>query len=110
MNTSARRVLIVRDDDTPLLVEKREDDVIDVTLDYSRYLANGDSIVTSSWETDGGPVAIADTPAASIADNDHDVTVWLSGGSANSCTTFTNRVTTTAGRSYSAEVLVDVPC
>ena len=67
--------------------------VLDFSIDWSGWLASGDSISTSTWSVatgitdDGGSTNVAGV-----------TTVWLSGGTAGSAYDVTNTIVTADGR------------
>lgn len=68
------------------------DATLDYTVDWSAWLADDETISESAWVVPTGLTAGVDS---------HDDTtawVWISGGTADTDYTLTNRVTTSAGR------------
>jgi len=66
--------------------------VLDYSRDWSEWLADGETITTSTWVV---PVGLTQ----GVTDNTGTLTtVWLSGGTAGMSYRVTNRVVTTGGR------------
>lgn len=66
--------------------------VVDYGVRWARYLAEGDSLATSTWSIAG----TATLSAPAIAGTD--TRVWLTGGTAGETLVLTNRITTALGR------------
>lgn len=71
---------------------KDPDANLDYSVDWSDWLATGDTIASSVWTVPTGLTEGADNEALGIA------TVYLSGGTAGSDYAVANKITTTAGR------------
>lgn len=68
--------------------------VLDFTADYSDYLAEGETISTSTWSADpDGGLTIGSATNTGGAP-----TVFVSGGTAGQVVVLTNRIVTSAGR------------
>lgn len=65
---------------------------LDYTIDWSRYLVSGETISVSSWVVPAGVTKGSDTINSPLT------TVWISGGTAGTSYSITNRITTSAGR------------
>lgn len=65
--------------------------VKDYEFDWSAWL-DGDTIATSTWTVASGLTKDSDSHTDTVAK------VWLSGGTAGTSYTITNRITTVAGR------------
>ncbi len=72
--------------------EKDPDDILDYTRKASKFLGS-DTISTSTWVLDSGITKDSDTNDTNSA------TIWLSGGTAGSTYTVTNRIVSSGGRS-----------
>lgn len=70
---------------------KDPDAVLDFSVDWSEWLATGETISASTWTADGVTVD-SDTAGATST------TAWLSGGTAGTQATVTNRITTNQSR------------
>lgn len=71
---------------------KDPDAVLDYCIDWSSWLATGESINASTWTVTAGITADSD-------DNSNtDTVVWLSGGIAGNAYEATNHIVTSAGR------------
>lgn len=72
--------------------------IIDYSIDWSDWLAAGDSLMTGS-PADGSQWIVPSDLTNEQDSNDSDsTTIWLSGGINGQNYTVTNRVTSTAGR------------
>jgi hypothetical protein len=68
--------------------------VLDYAIDWTAWLAEGETIYASTWTI---PTGITQTtPAPSIAAGV--TTVWISGGTVGTIYTVTNHITTSQGR------------
>lgn len=65
---------------------------LDYGLDWSDWLAAGETIAASEWSVPAGLTKDSDDHNTTLA------AVWLSGGTAGATYRITNRVTTSAGR------------
>ena len=81
--------------------DKDPDAVIDYTIKWSKYLAT-DTISTSSWILDDGITKDSDTNDTTSA------TIWLSGGTAKTNYTVTNRIVTAAGITDDRSIIIRV--
>lgn len=72
---------------------KDPDAILDYTIDWSSWLATGDTISASVWTADEG-ITVEDGDTF----DDDSTTVWLSGGTAGAVYRVVNHVTTTGGR------------
>jgi len=71
---------------------KDPDAVLDYTRSWADWLADGETISTSTWIAESGITVDSDTNDTTTA------TVWLSGGTAGEDYELTNRITTSASR------------
>lgn len=71
---------------------KDPDAVLDYTRSWADWLADGETISTSTWIAESGITIDSDTNDTTTA------TVWLSGGTAGEDYELTNRITTSASR------------
>lgn len=85
--------------------EKTPTAVLDYSIDWSSWLASGESISTSTWSVPAGITKDSDT-------NDTDsTTIWLSGGTAGTSYLISNTIVTNAAtartetRSFSIAVV-----
>lgn len=98
--------------------QKDPNAILDYTVDWSAWLASGETISTSTWTASTG-ITIATTPAPSNTGTT--ATVWLSGGTVNGgeelgvsggisqrAYRVTNRITTSAGRTDDRSIFVAV--
>ena len=81
---------------------KDPDAVLDYTLDWSSWLADGETISTSSWTVEAGITEDSDTNTSTNA------TIWLSGGTDGSSYIVTNRITTSESRTDDRSVKISV--
>ena len=65
---------------------------LDYHVDWTIWLASGETISTSSWVVPSGLTSSSPSATGTRA------TVWLSGGTAEALYTVTNRIVTTANR------------
>ena len=70
-----------------LSVPKDPDAVLDYQIDWSDWLADGESIVTSEWIVTGATID-SEESTATVS------TAWISGGSVGTMISLTNRITT----------------
>ena len=82
---------------------KDPDSVLDYQIDWSDWLASGESIATSTWTLSATGIT-----QDSKAKTQTTATIWLSGGSAASDYDATNRVTTSGGRTVDRTIRVRV--
>ena len=71
---------------------KDPDANLDYGFDWSDWLADGETILTSTWTVTTGLTKDSDSS------NDTATTIWVSGGTAGTSYTITNHITTSAGR------------
>ena len=77
--------------------------VLDYTIDWgTNWLAAGETISTSAWTVESGITKDSDSNTTTTA------TVWLSGGTAGTVYTVTNRITTSAGRTAERSLYIKV--
>lgn len=75
-------------------IRKDPEAILDYTLDYTNYLATGDTISSSTFTVDTGITKTADT----IASGNKVVNITLSGGTAGTVYTIKNTIVTANGR------------
>lgn len=75
--------------------------VDDATINWATWLA-GDTIASSTWTVAAGLTADSDSYSTTAA------TLWMSGGTAGSTYTATNRITTAAGRTQDRTLIIQV--
>jgi len=76
--------------------------VVDFFIDWTDWLATGETISTSTWTAESG--ITVDTSSNSTVK----ATVWLSGGTAGTEYTLTNRIVTNAGRTDERRLFITV--
>jgi hypothetical protein len=74
---------------------KDPDEELDYQVDWTLRLAAGETIATSTFILAEGDVVLGDTNITGAF-----TTVWISGGTAGGVNTITNRITTSASRTY----------
>lgn len=84
------------------VAHKHPDDCLDYIFDWTGWLAAGETIVTSSTAVEAGITLILESHTATAH------TIWLTGGTANTTYTVTNRIITTAGRSAARSLNIPV--
>lgn len=85
------------------LSPKDPNDVVDYTIDWSRYLSRiGDTILVSAWIVPLGIVMQTET------NNPTSTTIWLSGGTTGSLYELTNRINTVGGRQLDKTITIRV--
>lgn len=82
--------------------EKDPAALVDFSVDWSSWLATGETISTSEWTA---PDGISTSAATS---DDTTATVWLSGGTANSTYRVSNKISTSDSRVDERSFLVRV--
>ena len=81
-------------------------DNLDYAIDWGgEWLDTGETVATSTWVAT--PPGLT-TSLTSIVNNNTTTVVWLSGGTANSIYTVTNRITTTDGRTAERSIIVTI--
>ena len=86
------------------LFYKDPDAVLDYKFDWSTWLPTGDTISTKTVTTESGITKDSD----SITDSSTSVTVWLSGGEANSSYQITCAIVTADGREDDRSMLISI--
>lgn len=86
---------------------KDPDEVKDYVLDWAgsaddQKIAYGDALTSSTWIVPSGITKNSDSLTSGTT------TIWLSGGTAGVTYSFTNRVTTTGGRTYDESIKLKV--
>ena len=82
--------------------EKDPDAKLDFVIDWADWLATGDTISASTWTVPSGITKESDTHG------DDTATIWISGGTARTDYTLTNKVTTAAGRIDERSIIIRV--
>lgn len=85
-----------------ILEPKDPQDIIDYRIDWSKWLRDGDTILTSEW------VVPAGITMDSEDNNTTSSTVWLSGGTAGANYQLTNRIVTVQGRQKDRTITIRV--
>jgi len=80
--------------------EKDKDAVLDYAVDWSDWLADGETISTSTWTVPTGLTKDSDSKTDTVA------TVWLSGGTAATTYTVANKITTSGGRTDERSIYI----
>lgn len=83
-------------------LKKDPNATLDYQVDWSSWMASGDTISASVWIVDSGISQVTTTYT------DMTTTIWLSGGTAGSSYNITNRITTSDGRIDDATFTIDV--
>ena len=81
---------------------KDPDETLDYSVDWSEWLAVGETIVTSTWTAPTGITKGSDTKTTTVC------TVWLSGGTAGLVYTVANKISTTSGRIAERSLFIEV--
>lgn len=81
---------------------KDPDDVLDYSFDWSLWLATNETISTSTWILSPGITQNSATNTTLIS------TVWLSGGTAGTPYSVTNRITTNQARTVDRTMTIRV--
>lgn len=81
---------------------KDPDAVLDYQIDWSSWLATGETISSSDWVVQTG---ITENSASNTTTT---ATIWLSGGAAGVTYTVTNRIVTTASRTNDRSLYITV--
>ena len=79
---------------------KDPDSTIDYGLDWSNWLASGETITASSWPETGGLVNESESFTTSKA------SIFVSGGTVGASYTLTNRISTNFGRTEDRSMLI----
>jgi len=82
--------------------EKDPSAVLDFTLDWSSWLASGETISTSTWTVPTGLTKDSSSNTATAT------TVWLSGGTAGQFYPYVNRIVTSQARTDERTIVVGV--
>lgn len=83
-------------------IPKDPDAVLDYGIDWSAWLAAGDSVETSAWTVASGLVGASPQLDGTVA------SIMISGGTAGQTYTVTNRITTANGRTEDRSFRVKV--
>lgn len=81
---------------------KTPEGILDYGWDWTDWLEEGDTIVTSEWEADSGLTVDSDEFTTTLT------TVFISGGSNHKTYSITNTITTDGGRTTSRSIKIDV--
>ena len=81
---------------------KDPDAVLDYTIDWSDWLASGETISTSTWTIPTGLTEDSETETTTTA------TVWLSGGTEGTSYTITNEIVTSQSRTANRSLYIRV--
>lgn len=81
---------------------KDPDAVLDYQIDWSSWLATGETIATSTWTVSTGITKDSDSNDTTSA------TIWLSGGTAGTSYTCTNQIVTNQSRTEERTIRIDV--
>jgi hypothetical protein len=76
----------------PSLADKDPDSIVDYAVDWSDWMATGDSISTSVWILPAGLTEESKSNTSTVA------TIFVSGGTAGTQVLVTNRITTAQAR------------
>lgn len=76
--------------------------VLDYSVDWSSWLASGETISSSVWTVEAGLTKDSESNTTTVA------TVWVSSGTAGSDYEATNRITTTDGRTDDRTITIRV--
>lgn len=68
--------------------------VLDYVVDWTSWLAAGETLTASSWTVGTGITQTTPSPSFTTVK----ATIWLTGGTADSTYRITNHITTSAGR------------
>ena len=81
---------------------KDPDSVLDYGIDWSTWLASGETISTSTWTVPAGITKDSDSKG------DTSTLMWLSGGTAGETYSLANKITTTDGRTCERSIRIIV--
>ena len=82
--------------------DKDPNATLDYTIDWSDWLATGDTISTSTWTVPAGITASSDTETTTTS------TVWLTGGTSGRTYLVTNTIVTAGGRTEERSLRIRV--
>ena len=85
----------------PTAPDKDPDSIIDYGVDWSTWLADGETITASVWIVPTGLTSVGESNTT-IA-----TSIFLSGGTIGETYTLTNRITTTAARTEDRSMLIE---
>lgn len=74
--------------------------VLDYSVDWSAWLASGETISASTWVVSSGLTLASQSNTTTVA------TAWISGGTAPTDYRITNRITTSAGRTDDRSITI----
>lgn len=81
---------------------KDPDSVLDYGIDWSDWLASGETISTSTWTVPTGITEDSDL------NGDESTLIWLSGGTAGTTYTLANKIVTSDGRTVERTIEIIV--
>lgn len=87
-------------------INKDPASILPYTVDWSQWLATGDTIATSAWVI--LPVGTTVAEAYSPTNDDTTATVWLEGGTPIGTANVTNTITTVGGMQEEFQIQVQV--
>lgn len=83
---------------------KDPDAILDYKIDWSAWLASGETITVATWTVASGVTKDSD----SITDSNTSCTIWLSGGTVDTDYDLTVHITTSAARQDDRTITVGV--
>ena len=83
-------------------ITKSPGDVLDYSMDWIDWLAEGDTITASEWAVPTGITEDSNSATTTVT------TIWLSGGTENRSYTLTCKITTTQGRTKERSFIIKV--
>jgi hypothetical protein len=83
---------------------KDPDDVLDYVVDWSSWLPEGDTIISSTWLLEAG----AEIEQEDDSNTTDSATIWVSGGVNGKMYALTNRIATAQGRQKDRTVYLQV--
>lgn len=81
---------------------KDPDAILDFSIDWSNWLATGETISTSTWNVPTGITKDSDTNTSTVT------TIWLSGGTVGTTYEIVNHIATDAGREDDRTIKISV--
>lgn len=81
---------------------KDPQDVLDYVIDWSDWLATGETISTSTWTVPSGITKESDSSSS------NETIIWLSGGTAYESYDLVNHIVTSAGREKDQTLVIQV--
>lgn len=86
----------------PSIFIKDPSAILDYSVDWTGWLASGDTIVTSSWTVPEGITEDSESQTTTTA------TIWLSGGTEGEDYTLVNKIATAGGRTEERTITIKV--